>query len=153
MGASWPLRPARPSELQRLYICADKDTDNSQCGGESKPCVSWCFLSRDLPYLSPQHRSDQRTKVCSVLLFLSVSLQGKTATWPQSRTSSPDTLHRNVQSHTELATADSHAFSDTTLTEAENYWTENKLIVICYFLHWSLGLTQPSFQTMTSPSL
>lgn len=68
---------------------------------------------QDSPCLSPQRRSDQRTEVCSVLPFLSLALQGKTATWPQNRTSFPDTLHRNAQTHTLLGSADSHAFSDT----------------------------------------
>lgn len=45
-----------------------------------------------LPCLSPQRHSDQGMTVCSVRPSLFPSPPGKTATWPQSRTSSPDTL-------------------------------------------------------------
>lgn len=51
------------------------------------------------PCLSPQHHSAQGMKVCPVLPSPSLSPPGKTATSPQSRTSSPDTLKMHFKAH------------------------------------------------------
>lgn len=57
------------------------------------------ILRRESPCLFPQHHSAQGMKVCSVLPSPSLSPPGKTATWPQSRTSSPGTLKMHVETH------------------------------------------------------
>lgn len=90
----------------------------AHCSREFILCVT---KGQDLPCLSPQHHSDQEKKVCSVLPSLSLSLPGKTATWPQSKTSFPDTLHRDAQSHTLLVSADSHALCAYTSNSENDY--------------------------------